>query len=57
MDLVDLLEMLADWKAASMRHEDGNILHSIDINIERFGLSPQLVNILVNTIRNMGWRE
>lgn len=50
MTLVDLIEMFCDWKAASMRHEDGDIQRSIDLNIERFDLSPQLSAILRNTI-------
>lgn len=31
-DLFDLFEMLMDWKAATERHADGNIMKSIDIN-------------------------
>ena len=30
MTLVDLIEMLSDWKAATLRHADGNILKSIE---------------------------
>lgn len=49
MNLIDVLEMLVDWKAASERHNDGNIRKSIEKNADRFGLSPQLVRILENT--------
>lgn len=49
MNLIDVLEMLCDWKAASERHNDGNIRKSIEKNADRFGLSPQLVRILENT--------
>ncbi len=49
MTLLDVLEMLLDWKASSERHNDGNILKSIEINTKRFGLSPQLVHIFQNT--------
>lgn len=49
MNLLDIVEMLCDWKAASERHNDGNIRRSIEINANRFGLSPQLVKILENT--------
>jgi len=49
MDLLDVLEMLCDWKAASERHNDGSIQKSIEINTGRFGLSPQLAQILRNT--------
>ncbi len=49
MNLLDIMEMLCDWKASSERHHDGNIRKSIEINANRFGLSPQLVKILENT--------
>ena len=55
MSLLDVVEMLADWKAASERHTDGDILRSLEINRERFGLSDQLYNILLNTLRELGW--
>lgn len=51
MDLVDIIEMLCDWKAASMRHEDGDILKSIEINQKRFGYSDEIKNILLNTLK------
>jgi hypothetical protein len=49
--------MLVDWKAASERHATGDIWTSIEHNRERFGLSDQLVAILRNTAREMGWEE
>jgi len=49
MTLGDLVEMFADWKAASERHEDGDLHESIEKNKERFGLSDQLAQILHNT--------
>lgn len=56
MNLLDLIEMLCDWKAASERTgTDGNIRKSIDYNTERFNLSPQLANVLFNTARDFGW--
>lgn len=51
MNLVDLIEMLADWKAASERQNNGNILKSIEINAQRFGYDDQLKQILLNTVR------
>jgi hypothetical protein len=50
MDLVDIVEMICDWKAASMRHNDGNIMKSLEINKERFKMDDQLFNILKNTV-------
>ena len=50
MTLIDLVEMLADWKAATMRHADGDIWKSLEIQREKLGLSDQLVKIFANTI-------
>lgn len=52
MSLCDLIEMLCDWKAATMRHSDGDIMRSIEINQERFGYSDELKQIFINTIEN-----
>ena len=51
MDLVDLVEMICDWKAASERHDNGNIMKSIEINQKRFNFSDELKQILVNTVK------
>jgi len=53
MSLLEILEMLLDWKAAGERHENGDIFKSIEINTERFNLSPQLVKILTNTAQHL----
>lgn len=50
MTLVDLVEMLCDWIAATKRHADGDIDKSIEINSKRFDMSPQLVSIFKNTV-------
>jgi Family of unknown function (DUF5662) len=57
MTLVDLIEMLADWKAATerMRTGTGNLAKSIQINKNRFGISDQLAQILLNTAIEAGW--
>ena len=55
MTLIDLVEMLLDWKAASERHNTGNILKSIEINGARFHMSPQLVRIFENTAKDLDW--
>jgi hypothetical protein len=54
-DLFDLIEMFFDWKAATERHADGNLLKSIEINAERFGYPPMLASIMRNTaVRYLG---
>ena len=52
MTLVDLIEMICDWKAATLRHANGDILKSLDINKERFGILEQLYKILTNTVKD-----
>lgn len=49
--LVDLVEMLADWVAATKRNKNGNINRSLEINAEKYQLPEMLVNILENTVR------
>lgn len=55
MSLLDLVEMLADWKVASSQTKKGNILRSIEIGRERFEISNQLYFILLNTVKELGW--
>ena len=56
-DLFDLVEMFFDWKAATERHDNGDIMKSIDINKERFELSEQLCDIMRNTAVRLGYDE
>jgi len=57
MNLLDLIEMLCDWKAAGERHDNGSIQRSLDHNRERFKISPQLHEILLRTAIDLGWME
>lgn len=54
MTLVDLVEMVCDWRAACQRTKDGDFFVSLAHNAKRFNLSPQLVNIFSNTAREWG---
>ena len=53
MNLIDLVEMLADWKAASERQRNGNLLTSIEVNANRFKMTDQLKQILLNTAKTL----
>ena len=56
MSLLDLLEMLCDWGAAQQRHDPpGNFENSFKVNVPRFKISPDLAQILRNTVKEMGW--
>jgi Family of unknown function (DUF5662) len=50
MDLVDIVEMVCDWKAATMRHANGDIKKSIELNKVRFNYSDDLEEIFKNTV-------
>jgi len=54
MTLLDLIEMACDWQAASIEH-DSDFLTSINRNVERFELSIEMQEILMNTGRELGW--
>lgn len=58
MTLVDLIEMLCDWKAAGERHKDfpGDIRKSLQINFERHRIPQPIFRILMNTIDDW-WPE
>lgn len=53
MNLIDIVEMLADWRASVERTQNGDIFKSIEINAERFGIDEQFKKILINTARMM----
>jgi hypothetical protein len=56
MTLADLVEMLADWRASTERMGGtGDLRESIRLNAKRFGIEPQLAEILVNTAEHFGW--
>lgn len=57
MDLIQILEMLCDWIAATRRHTDGDIRRSIEQNAERFGYGPEIKRLLHNTVKVLEHNE
>lgn len=55
MNLFDMIEMFFDWKAASERQNNGNIMKSIKHNTERYKLGDQLSAVFTNTAKYLGW--
>jgi len=51
MNLIDVVEMLLDWYAATARNIGGDIYKSIEIGKTRFEISDQLSQIFINTIK------
>lgn len=54
MNLIDVVEMLCDWWAASTRHNDGDLRVSIEVNQKRFGYDDAFKRLLVNTATDLG---
>lgn len=58
MSLLDLLEMLADWRAATKRMKDGgSMAASLKHNKRRFKIPQALQDILDNTAIELGWQD
>ena len=55
MNLIDIIEMLCDWKASTLRTKDGDIYKSISINKTRFGYSDEFENMLINTAKYLNF--
>jgi hypothetical protein len=53
MTLVDIIEMFFDWEAACKKHKNSDLMSSVEINVKRFGIEPQLAQVL----RNTAWRR
>jgi hypothetical protein len=53
MDLIDLVEMLCDWRSATKNHDVGSTMEkSIDFAVRKYSIGPELEAILRNTARN-----
>lgn len=50
MNLLDLIEMVCDWQAASMRKPDGEVRNGLPYNFDRYNIDPQLATIIENTV-------
>jgi hypothetical protein len=55
MSLLDLIEMLADWKAAGERHADGSMVRSLELNKDRFHIPSALQKVLEITAKELHW--
>lgn len=54
MDLLQIVEMICDWKAASTRNSE-SLTPSLEANFKRFGIDEQLALIIRNTVTVLGW--
>lgn len=53
MNLVDIIEMLCDWKARADHDSETDIIAGIEINQQKFGFSDDLKQIFINTVLSM----
>jgi hypothetical protein len=53
MTLIDIVEMFCDWYASTKRHENGDIIRSIEICQKRFEYSDDLKAIFENTYKEI----
>ena len=57
MNLIDMIELICDWKASSERHDDGDIYKSIELNQKRFNYSDDIKALLKNTVDFLNGEE
>jgi hypothetical protein len=55
MNLIDIVEMICDWKAAARRSPDQTFEQSLDYAFKRYGIDGQLKQIMLNTFQALGW--
>ena len=51
MSIMDLTEMICDWKASSERQNDGNVFDGIEKSSQRFNYDKKMVKVLSNTVQ------
>ena len=54
MDLLDLVEMFLDWRAANV-DRDGGAPMNLSYSIQKHGIPPMLESIFRNTAKRHGW--
>lgn len=54
MNLIDVIEMIADWTSAARQRSATSATAMLPKNVERFGIEPQLARIIENTL---GWLD
>lgn len=55
MTLVDLIEMIADWRAAARRSPDKKLEDTLEYAVKKYKIEPQLAKIMINTLKELKW--
>ncbi len=55
MNLIDILEMLADWKAASRRSPNLEFKDSLPIAFEKYSIPENMQKHIISTLKYLKW--
>ena len=55
MNLMDLCEMIADWKAAERRSPDKKLGDTLEYAFRKYEINDQLGKIIINTLKSLNW--
>lgn len=57
MNLIDILEMLADWKAAARRSPTQNLKESLPKSYKKYNINETLQKLIENTLNDLNWLD
>lgn len=55
MTLVDIIEMIADWRAAARRSPDKKLIDTLAYAMNKYKIDKQLAEIIKNTLNYLNW--
>lgn len=55
MTLIDIIEMIADWRAAARRSPDKTLEDTLDYAIKKYKIEPQLAKVIIKTLEQLDW--
>ncbi|MFA5132907.1 MAG: DUF5662 family protein [Candidatus Paceibacterota bacterium] len=55
MNLIDILEMVADWRAAARRSPTQTFEQSLDYAFNKYKIDEQLKGIILHTLKDLNW--
>jgi len=55
MSLLDILEMICDWRAATRRNSESRFKGFLEVAIKKYNISPELEKIIQTTLKELGW--
>jgi len=55
MSLFDIIEMLADWRAANRRSPDLDFAESLKRCVKKYNISSELEKIIRTTLKELNW--